>query len=200
MMPLTLGQQLQEYLTHVKVDSAAFCHFSSVSQSSLSGKWGVGCAQCHLADFPLRFAAPQKCGIILLAQHLKFLDMTNISVWLVYLLESSPGGEEFEVWCALCTIHVMSLFPVLLPDLIMERGKSLVRADLCLWKQINLWGAYQSAKEGKTKLNQEIGGRRSSPGSSGDFGLAKVDNRENKIEKLVYPSCILRVSFKYSTG
>lgn len=50
-----------------------------------------------LLTFPYSLQPRKKCGIILLAQHLKFLDMTNISVWLVYLLESSPGGEEFEV-------------------------------------------------------------------------------------------------------
>lgn len=43
---------------------------------------------------------PKKCDMVLLliAQHLKSLDKTNIFVGLVYLLESSLEGEKCDMY------------------------------------------------------------------------------------------------------
>lgn len=65
-----------------------------------NGVWDV--LSVTLLTVPYSLQPHKKCDIILLliAQHLKSLDM-NVFVSLVYLLESSLEGEEFEVWCVL---------------------------------------------------------------------------------------------------
>lgn len=102
MMPLTLSQQLQEYLTR-ESGFCSFLSFSSVSQSSLSGKWDVGCAQCHLADFPLQFAAPQKMWhhLTCSASEISWYDQHFCMVGL--LVGVIPW--RWGVWSVMCPVH-----------------------------------------------------------------------------------------------